>query len=230
MSTPQQIDASSRALLVDYGGVLTKPLSECFASFETTHGMEAGTIYGVLATVYSGGDEDGSIARLERGELSDLEFGDQLSAGFAMLGVDVSPEAAIRDLFSDLGPHGGLWGVVGAARSAGVRTSLLSNSWGVDSYPRAQLGEVFDHLVISGEIGMRKPARDIFVHAAGIVGLPLHACAFVDDIQTNVDAALEYGMFGVLHTDAATTAATLETFLGVPLVAAVGPPPEVQVP
>jgi putative hydrolase of the HAD superfamily len=104
-----------------------------------------------------------------------------------------------------------------AVRGAGLRTALLSNSWGMDDYPRQLFPGLFDAVVISGEVGMRKPEERIFRHAAGLLGLTPEECVFIDDLKVNVVAAEALGMSAVLHTDPATTLARLGEILGLPL-------------
>jgi HAD superfamily hydrolase (TIGR01509 family) len=108
--------------------------------------------------------------------------------------------------------------MLSAARSAGLRTALLSNSWGsAMEYPWADLEPLLDVQIVSGAVGLRKPDPAIYQLAAGELGLPLTQCAFVDDLEHNVDAARELGMFAVLHTDLDSTLAALVA--GVPELA-----------
>jgi putative hydrolase of the HAD superfamily len=107
--------------------------------------------------------------------------------------------------------------VIRTLRGAGFPTALLSNSWGCDEYPRADFPGLFDTVVISGEVGMRKPEPEIFVHAAATLGLEPAECVFIDDVKANIAAAVACGMAGVHHTDPAVTAGELETLLGVGL-------------
>ncbi len=72
-------------------------------------------------------------------------------------------------------------------------TGLLSNSWG-GGYPTELFGEMFDAVVISSEVGMRKPEPRIFLHAAGLLGLDPQECIFIDDIQANIAAAEQTGL------------------------------------
>ena len=68
--------------------------------------------------------------------------------------------------------------LIRSLRRAGLRTALLSNSWGNDDYPRHLFPELFDVVVISSEVGMRKPEERIFRHAAALLGLaPQDACS-----------------------------------------------------
>jgi epoxide hydrolase-like predicted phosphatase len=106
---------------------------------------------------------------------------------------------------------------VRAARAAGVRTGLVSNSWGTRRYDRAMLAELFDGVVISGEVGIRKPAPRMYELGAEAVGVAPPDCVFVDDLPFNLVPAAELGMATVHHTDAATTIPQLERLLGVAL-------------
>ena len=110
-----------------------------------------------------------------------------------------------------------MYEIIRTLRTAGFSTALLSNSWGGDEYPRADFPALFDAVVISGEVGMRKPEPGIFLHAAEALGLDPRECAFVDDVAANVAAAAACGMTGVLHTEPSATAAALAGLFGVPL-------------
>ncbi|HEY5988177.1 MAG TPA: HAD-IA family hydrolase, partial [Streptosporangiaceae bacterium] len=76
---------------------------------------------------------------------------------------------------------------------------------------------MFDAVVISAEVGMRKPEERIFRHAIGMLGLTPRECVFIDDIEANVAAAEAVGMTGVLHSDPVATVARLSELLGVVL-------------
>jgi HAD superfamily hydrolase (TIGR01509 family) len=93
-------------------------------------------------------------------------------------------------------------------RSRGLRTAVLSNSWG-EHYPDEVFAREFDEVVVSGRVGLRKPQPEIFRLVADRLGLATGACVLVDDIEVNVRAARATGMAAVLHTDAATTRAAL---------------------
>jgi putative hydrolase of the HAD superfamily len=69
---------------------------------------------------------------------------------------------------------------------------------------------MFDVVVISGEVGMRKPEPEIFAHTLALLGRPAHECVFVDDLPHNVDAAVELGIVGVRHTSYQETLLELE--------------------
>jgi epoxide hydrolase-like predicted phosphatase len=99
--------------------------------------------------------------------------------------------------------------VVRTVRAAGVRTGLLSNSWGLD-YERDDWDALFDAVVISGEAGLRKPDPAIYALASERLALPPEQIVFIDDLRPNVQAAAAAGMVGVQHVDLETTVSELE--------------------
>jgi len=107
--------------------------------------------------------------------------------------------------------------LIRSLRRAGLRTALLSNSWGNDDYPRDLFPELFDVVVISAEVGMRKPEERIFRHTAELLGLELQECVFIDDVAANIAAAEAIGLTGVHHSEPGPTTARLTELLGVPL-------------
>jgi epoxide hydrolase-like predicted phosphatase len=107
---------------------------------------------------------------------------------------------------------------VRAAKRAGVRTGLISNSWGdALEYDRDAFVDLFDGWVISHEVGLRKPDPAIYVLGAEKIGLPPEACIFVDDLGGNLKPAKALGMATVRHTSAGETIPQLEQLLGVAL-------------
>lgn len=198
-----------RGLLVDYGGVLTTNLFDSFRSFCELEGLTPDALVRKLRA------EPGArelVEALEEGRLAEESFEPQLAC---MLGV--APERLIDRLFAHSGPDAAMVDAVRAARRAGIRTGLISNSWGVRRYDRARLTELFDGVVISGEEGIRKPAPEIYARGAQRIGLAPPECVFVDDLAHNLEPAERLGMATVHHTDTAGTVAELERLLGVPL-------------
>ena len=196
------------ALLVDYGGVLTSSPFLSFQSFCETEGLEPDAVLPRFR-------EDACrelIIGLETGELSEEAFEPQFAE---FLGVP-APELIDR-LFAAYEPDHEMQDAVLRARQSGIRTGLISNSWGTRRYDRDRLGELFDGVVISGEVGMRKPSREIYELGAERIGAAAEDCVFVDDLAWNLDPATELGMAAVHHTDAGETIAQLERLLGISL-------------
>ncbi|MCA1824773.1 MAG: HAD-IA family hydrolase [Frankia sp.] len=82
---------------------------------------------------------------------------------------------------------------------------------------RDQWAEMFDAIVISGEVGLRKPQPAIFVLAAERIGVAVEECVFVDDLLHNVKGAQAAGLHAIHHTDADATISELEGLFGVGL-------------
>ena len=191
---------TARALLLDFGGVLTPSVGRQFRAFERAHDLPKGTIFTAVGEAYGAGGDDSDIARLERGELPTPAFESALADTFARHGFTVPAEGLVRRLFAGMQPHGRLWDATRRLRGAGVRTAVLSNSWGEGVYPGEELFETyFDDVVISAQVGIRKPDPAIFHLAAQRLDVPLTGCVFVDDLDRNVAVARELGMVGVHH-------------------------------
>jgi epoxide hydrolase-like predicted phosphatase len=102
-------------------------------------------------------------------------------------------------------------------RATGLRTGLISNSMGGASYDRDVFPQLFDGVVISGDVGMHKPQPEIFLLGAERAGVAPEECVFVDDLRENCVGAEAVGMTAVLHRGADTTLPELERLLGVEL-------------
>jgi putative hydrolase of the HAD superfamily len=212
--------AELRGLLVDYGGVLTTPLADATEAWLRADGIDPER-FGRLMRRWLAGDADANAVHdLETGRMTVADFERRLAAELLdeAAGREGRPAAAgmLTRMFAGFRSEASMIDVVRAARTAGVRTGLLSNSWGLD-YPRAGWDTLFDTVVISGEVGLRKPDPAIYRLAAERLGLPPDQIVFVDDLAPNVRAAAAVGMVGVHHTDVDTTAGELEVALGVPL-------------
>jgi epoxide hydrolase-like predicted phosphatase len=198
-----------RGLLVDWGGVMTTNLFESFRAFCEQEGLAPDAIASRF-----GADRESRrlLIEFECGRVSEEEFEPQFAA---MLGVP--PEGLIDRLFAGSAPDPKMLAAVERARGAGVRTGLISNSWGTRRYDRELLATLFDGVVISGEVGIRKPSPEMYAMGADRIGLPPGQCVFVDDLPFNLPPAAELGMATVHHTSAADTIAELARLLGVGL-------------
>jgi putative hydrolase of the HAD superfamily len=203
-----------RGLLVDYGGVLTNPLPEFMADWVKADGIDPDR-FAELMRRWLGPDSDRNpVHDLETGRIGAAEF-ERLLAAELIEQTPARPGEADRAagmltrMFSGLRVDASMVDVVRAARAAGVRTGLLSNSWGLH-YERDGWDTLFDAVVISGEVGLRKPDPAIYALAAQQLDLPPAQIVFVDDLRPNVRAAAAAGMVGVQHVDLETTVSELE--------------------
>jgi epoxide hydrolase-like predicted phosphatase len=197
--------------------VLTTSLRDAFRSFTEREGIDYERVREAIRTAYGNADAESVIARFETGRLEQEHFERELAAVLST-GLDrpIPAEGLVTRMLQGLRLDEEMIEAVRAARGS-VATGLLSNSWGVQYYPHDLLAELFDEVVISGEVGLRKPDPPIFGMAAERLGVPPKECVFVDDLPGNIEAAEALGMRGVLHEVAATTIPELERLLGVPL-------------
>ncbi|GAA3739395.1 HAD family hydrolase [Salinactinospora qingdaonensis] len=214
------MSTTCRGIITDWGGVLTSPLSQTIEAWLVADGIDTEHYRSVMRSWLKAphGGVAGSaspVHELERGEVHPSEFERMLAAELRLVdGGAVPAEGLLQRMFSGFHPVEEMYAFLRQARGQGVRTCLLSNSWG-NGYPRERFGETFDAVVISGEVGMRKPEHQIFGHALDMVDLPPSECVFIDDIEHNVHAAVELGMTGILHTDPEETRARLAEVCGV---------------
>jgi putative hydrolase of the HAD superfamily len=215
-----------RGVITDWHGVLTPPLLTTVRAWVEADGIDWDSYVAVVrqwvAEAYDTRGNPNPIHALERGEWSGAEFEQVLAPRLLRLdGQAVVAEGLLRRMFAAGGPLPAMYGTIRTLRGAGLRTALLSNSWGCEEYPRADFPGLFDAVVLSGEVGMRKPEPEIFCHAAQALGLAPAQCVFIDDMAANVAAAQACGMTAVLHTEPVATAKALQDLLGVPLARSV---------
>jgi putative hydrolase of the HAD superfamily len=197
-------------LLVDWGGVMTSNLLASFSAFCREEGLDPSALSGIFRSNHQARE---LLIGFEEGRIEEADF--ELGLG-ELLGV-ASAEGLIDRLFSGSTVEESMVSAVRAARAGGLRTGLISNSWGTTRYPHDLLEELFDGIVLSGEVGMRKPAPRIYELGAEAVGLRPSQCVFVDDLPFNLPPAQELGMAVVHHTSPESTIAELEQILGIPL-------------
>lgn len=216
-ATPSGSAPRPHCLVVDYGGVLTTPLSDTMGAWLEQEGIPVERFRAVMKEWMSRGASANPAHELETGTLAPADFERAFAAKLAGPdGAGPDPEGLLERMFAGFRSDPGMSGVLARAKELGLRTALLSNSWGFD-YDRVGWDALFDVVVISGEVGMRKPDAEIYLLTAERLGVDPSACVFVDDLRINVTAAAEVGMAGVVHHDVATTTEELTALLGVDL-------------
>jgi putative hydrolase of the HAD superfamily len=203
-------DSNQKALLVDFGGVLTTDIWSSFAAFCERRGLDAGAAKQLFR---EDPDALATLRGLETGEVEPADFERRFAA---MLGTE--PDGLVEGLFAGLQPDQPMLDAVGRARDAGVPTGLISNSWVMDHYTE-EIRSLFDQVVISAEVGLHKPQPEIYLLAAERLGVRPEDCVFVDDLRENCAGAEAVGMTAVLHRDSAETISRVEELLGVQLTA-----------
>ena len=218
---PSSPPAPIRGVIIDWGGVITTPILDTVEAWIKADQIDRGSYAAVMrlwvAQAYDGIADHSPIHALERGECTNEEFERLLAAELTHLdGRPVAAEGLLARMFAASVVQSAMLDLIRSLRAAGLRTALLSNSWG-DDYPRHLFPDLFDVVVISAEVGMRKPEERIFRHTAQLLGLEPQECLFIDDVEANIAAAQAIGLVAVHHRDLAPTVAYLRDELGLPV-------------
>jgi putative hydrolase of the HAD superfamily len=187
---PASTRGGFRAVITDWGGVMTNPIADAVRAWLQAEDIDAEHYAAMMrpwvVAAYDPAADGNPIHALERGECTVEEFERLLAARIIRRdGRSVLAEGLLGRMFAATTPCDPMFAAVYALRKAGLRTGLLSNSWGVGDYPRHLFPGMFDAVVISAEVGMRKPEPRIFRHAAGLLGLEPGECVFIDDVDAN---------------------------------------------
>ena len=201
------------ALVLDFGGVMTTSLEEAMAAFALSNGIEMQHLVRAALSAYMGAEDD-LATDFETGQLSEADFSIAFAARLEEYsGVRIEHDGLVAGLFEALDLEEDMFELVERAKEGGYKTGLLSNSWGMGLYPIERIRQLFDVVVISGEVGLRKPDPDIFKLTVENLGLDAAACIFVDDHPGHLKAAQEAGMTTVLHKSPAQSIPEVEALL-----------------
>ncbi|MDT9686352.1 HAD-IA family hydrolase [Streptomyces sp. TRM76323] len=204
-----------RGLILDFAGVLTAGPGAVHREWCVSEGLEPGAWRAALNDHPEGRR---LYAALEIGELGQAEWNEGTAA---LLGEHVDPVNLMGRAWAEVPPARRMIALARAARAAGHRLALLSNSFGLDPfnpYEHVGIWDLFDVHVVSELEGLAKPDPAIYRLALERIGLPAERCVFVDDREKNLPPAAELGITTVHVTDEDTAVAELEALLGVTAV------------
>lgn len=207
------------AVVFDLGGVVMPSPIDAFRAYETRNGLP----HRFLSEVVLSGGDGNAWSRLERGELTMDEFADEFESECAMAGGTV----VVTDLFADIGAAAGarpeMLTAIRRIRAEGLRTAALTNNWRADADAPGvgehtpELADVFDVIVESAIVGLRKPDPRIYELTCTRLGVTPTESVFLDDLGTNLKSARALGMTTIKVGDPAVALAELEDVLGFPL-------------
>jgi putative hydrolase of the HAD superfamily len=206
-----------QAVICDFGGVLTTPLVGSFLAYQERSGISLEDLGKAMAQVARESGGEHPLYELERGRMSEAEFLGKLEAA---LGGGVKLDGFGEAYFEHLHPNRPMIECMRSLRGRGLRMALLTNNvreW--EPLWRAKLpdiDEIFELVVDSAFVGMRKPEPEIYELTLQRLGDGVSASdsLFVDDIQVNCDVARSLGMTAVHYVDAEQAIAEIEAALG----------------
>ena len=207
-----------RAVISDFGGVLTTPLMRSFAAFQDQTGISGEALGTAMAAI---AERDGAhpLFELETGRMSEADFLDRIRAELeTVLGHPPRMHAFKEIYFEALEPNEPMIELMRDLRSRGHRMALLTNNvreWEPLWRSMLPVDEIFELVVDSAFVGMRKPDPPIYQLTVERLGDGIGAaeCLFVDDVLANVEAASELGMTAVHFRDNEQAIAEIEASL-----------------
>ncbi|MXM66178.1 HAD-IA family hydrolase [Streptomyces sp. HUCO-GS316] len=205
-------DTARTAILVDFGGVITSSVLRAFTDFGASLGGDPHLPLDLL------GRDEASRTLLADHECGRIDAG-AFERGFAERlrahGADVVAEGLTARMQAGLSIDQDMLALLGDLRAAGRPVALVSNSFGTGTYDGVELAAVADVIVISAEVGIRKPSRRIYEIACERLGIDPEKAVMIDDLQQNLNGAARIGIGGVLHTSAADTRRQLAERFGI---------------
>ena len=202
-----------RAVLFDFGGVITSSPFEAFARFEAANGLPDGFIRRVNST----NPDSNAWAKLERSEVSLEEFDATFSAEAAALGHSVRGSDVLALLQGEVRPE-----MVAEVRRCAERfkVACLTNNFvsssadGAGGHDVAEVMELFDVIVESSVVGVRKPDPRFYEIACEQLGVQPGEAVFLDDLGINLKPAREMGMATIKVESAEKGIAELRAIIG----------------
>ena len=193
-------DPRIEAVIADFGGVLTVPLIEAFRAYERISGIPLRDLGEAMAGV---GSTTGMnvLFELETGGITADQFTEKVSTELTRrLGRDVSIARFAEIYYSQLHPNEPMLAYMRELKSRGFRLAICTNNireWQPLWRARVCADEIFDHVIDSGFVGIRKPDRAIYDLTLERLGVPAEAAVLIDDTEINCTAAREYGLSAV---------------------------------
>jgi putative hydrolase of the HAD superfamily len=192
-------------VISDFGGVLTTPLVSSFAAVQDDTGIPMETLGKAMSRI---SEREGKhpLFELETGRVTEVDF-------LAKLADELEPELGHRPemhrfadiYFEALHPNEEMIDLMRELKASGLRMAMLTNNvreWEPRWRSMLPVDEIFELVVDSGFVGMRKPDREIYELTLERLGNPEpSSCLFVDDIEANAEAARDLGLSAVHYRD-----------------------------
>jgi putative hydrolase of the HAD superfamily len=206
-----------KAIVSDFGGVLTTPLLGSFMAFQDQTGVSTEVLGKAMQAV---AEEDGEnpLYALERGETTEIAFLERLSDGLEpLLGHRPQMHRFKEIYFEALDPNPQMIELMRELKAEGYRMAMLTNNvreWEPLWRTMLPVDEIFETVVDSGFVGCRKPEPEIYELTLERIGMPAESCLFVDDLPHNCEGARKAGMSAVHFRDNEQAIAEIRAALG----------------
>lgn len=200
---------NKRGLVLDFGGVLTSRFRTALAGFCQREGLDPHLLHRIIREDPTG---KATLHQAELGRISQREFECRLGELLKVSNNDLTAR-----ICADLEPCTPMIELVEHARASGIKTAMLSNSWGAgeyDIYQGYDLPALFDAVVISDQVGLAKPDSAIYELTAAKLRIPTSECVFVDDVALNLEPAAALGMTTVLVDEPADAVPEIASLFG----------------
>ncbi len=212
---------SPRAVLWDFGGVILSSPFEAFRRYET----EAGLPEDFIRSLNARNPDTNAWAKMERSEVSLAGFVDLFEAEALAQGHKLDGWRVLKSISGDIRPQ-----MVEALRrcKAAFRVACITNNMKAGEGPGmarspekaravADIMTLFEHVVESSKLGLRKPDPRIYQHACELLDVPPESCIYLDDLGINLKPARAMGMRTIKVGDPDEAIAELEAMVGIPL-------------
>jgi len=192
------------AIISDFGGVLTSPLINTFAAFQQASGIPLESLGTAIAAIAQRLGTN-PLYELETGRLTEHDFMNGLAAQLTSeLGRPVELDGFGEGLFAHMDLNEPMLDYMRELKGRGYRLAICTNNvreWEGRWRAMFPVDEVFDVVVDSAFVGVRKPDARIFEITLERLGVQAASAVFVDDLQLNCDAARELGLTTVFFRD-----------------------------
>ena len=214
-------NASIRAVLFDFGGVITTSPFDAFRRYETGRGLPVG----FLQKINRNNPDDNAWARFERGELSPDAFDEAFAAESREAGSEVRGLEVIPLIYGDVRPR--MAKAVDHCRRHFITACLTNNFRHRPDFVTCQKGgkekewsealELFDEVIESSKVGARKPEPAFFTHACETLSIDPRQAVFLDDLGINLKPARAMGMHTIKVADPDIALEELGSVIGLDL-------------
>jgi putative hydrolase of the HAD superfamily len=206
-----------RAVVSDFGGVLTTPLLSSFLAVQDEIGITPEDLGKAMRTATESRGEN-PLFELERGELAETDFLELLNEALEPLAGHRPHLHRFREIyFEALHPNEEMIALMRELKASGLKMAMLTNNvreWEPLWRSMLPVDEIFEEIVDSAFVGYRKPEARIYDLTLERIGMPAEACLFVDDLRPNIEGAEAAGMRAVHFRDNAQAIAEIRAALG----------------